>query len=202
MRAPKEGEMIIILMCTPGGGFSQLERLLTGQRLRVQPPAWKVIPIEEPRPSTIGKADLIVAAVRDGFMLHHADIGHAPMTASRPSACNIASLGARNAGGLLRLAGALQPDKVLAEIISPSTRPTATANIVGMTNSMAISFRVIAQTRFDLPLWSSNHLRVSRAIEAGLLRVVGGREPAHRRSEITRGRAYDAAANVLPHESA
>jgi hypothetical protein len=43
-----------------------------------------------------------------------------------------------------------------------------------MTNSTAISFRVIAQSRFDLPLSSSNHLRVSRTIEGGLQRVVIG----------------------------
>jgi hypothetical protein len=66
---------------------------------------------------------------------------------------------------------ALQPDKVLAEIISPSTRPTATANIVGMINSTATSFRVIAQTRFDLPLYEQYHLRVSRTIEGELLHV-------------------------------
>jgi hypothetical protein len=59
-------------------------------------------------------------------------------------------------GGPLRVVDVpFQLGKVPAEIISPSTKPTATANIVGMINSTAISFRVIAQTRFDLPLWSS-----------------------------------------------
>jgi hypothetical protein len=44
-------------------------------------------------------------------------------------------------GGLLRVVdAALQPDKVPAEIIRPSTRPTATANIVGMTNSRQFLF--------------------------------------------------------------
>ena len=77
-------------------------------------------------------------------------------------------------GGLLRVVGGpLQPDRVPAEIISPSTRPTATANIVGMTNSTAISFRVIAQSRFDIPLRSSNHLCGSRTIEGRSPRVVG-----------------------------
>jgi hypothetical protein len=45
-----------------------------------------------------------------------------------------------------------QPEKVAAENKSPRTRPNAIASAVGMTNSTAISFRVIAETRFDLPL--------------------------------------------------
>jgi hypothetical protein len=59
-----------------------------------------------------------------------------------------------------------QPDRVPAEIISPSTRPTATANIVGITNSTAISFRVIAQSRFDLPRRNRCHFLLIRGIES------------------------------------
>jgi hypothetical protein len=39
------------------------------------------------------------------------------------------------------------------------------ANIVGMTNSKAISFRIIAQTRFDLPRRNRCHFLLIRGIE-------------------------------------
>ena len=45
-----------------------------------------------------------------------------------------------------------QLGKVAAERTNASTRPNAIAIAVGMTNSTAISFRVIAEARFDLPL--------------------------------------------------
>ena len=45
-----------------------------------------------------------------------------------------------------------QLEKVAADNKSPSTTPNAIASTVGMTNSTAISFRVIAETRVDLPL--------------------------------------------------
>ena len=64
-----------------------------------------------------------------------------------------------------------QPEKRLVESTSPSTRPTATANAVGMTNSTAISFRVIAEARFDLPLAPEHHLRMSRANLESLIRT-------------------------------
>jgi len=44
-----------------------------------------------------------------------------------------------------------QPEKALAETTSPSTRATAIANTVGMTNSTAISFRVIAKLTLTHP---------------------------------------------------
>ena len=62
-----------------------------------------------------------------------------------------------------RIMAITQPDKAPAETTSPSTRPTAIANIVGMTNSTANSFRVIAQLALTYPYGASNPpLRESR----------------------------------------
>ena len=49
-----------------------------GQRGRIQATTRKIIPVEIPRRSTVGVADLLAAAVRDGFVLDDANAGHAP----------------------------------------------------------------------------------------------------------------------------
>jgi len=77
-----------------------------------------------------------------------------------------------------------QPDKMPTENTSPTRRPTARANAVGMTNSTAISFRVIAEASFDLPLTRQHHLRLSRANQECRIRTLAISRISHHRNRL------------------